>query len=310
MLTGDDLDAIGHEALHAADPLPFITRLVDAVDRDRLADPADAGYALTLAAESTERQGDLPGALALVDRAVAVHQPGGDGYARSYRGLLLARMGRDDDASAEFAVLRPRLVREAFAATYLSEAMEECGRATIAEQWLTSALDSLLDREEEPDEDGVAVVSELLRARLRIRGELGLPPDERDEAALLVQYGYGDSAPAGPAPLFWARPEFDRMLMRWPSLGDVYGRTWDEHRAQLERTLGALAPGSAMAPGTADGLAAYAARSGGEPTDPVVRAGYESQTAFGMPWPPGRNEPCWCGSGAKYKKCCLPRGRG
>jgi predicted Zn-dependent protease len=21
-------------------------------------------------------------------------------------------------------------------------------------------------------------------------------------------------------------------------------------------------------------------------------------------WPPGRNEPCWCGSGKKYKRCC------
>ncbi|WP_199234975.1 SEC-C metal-binding domain-containing protein [Kribbella sp. VKM Ac-2568] len=21
-------------------------------------------------------------------------------------------------------------------------------------------------------------------------------------------------------------------------------------------------------------------------------------------WPPGRNQPCWCGSGTKYKKCC------
>jgi uncharacterized protein YecA (UPF0149 family) len=21
---------------------------------------------------------------------------------------------------------------------------------------------------------------------------------------------------------------------------------------------------------------------------------------------PGRNDPCWCGSGAKYKKCHLP----
>ncbi|WP_232835980.1 SEC-C domain-containing protein [Actinocorallia populi] len=23
-----------------------------------------------------------------------------------------------------------------------------------------------------------------------------------------------------------------------------------------------------------------------------------------VPWPPERNDPCWCGSGAKYKKCC------
>ena len=21
-------------------------------------------------------------------------------------------------------------------------------------------------------------------------------------------------------------------------------------------------------------------------------------------WPPARNEPCWCGSGVKYKRCC------
>jgi SEC-C motif len=25
-----------------------------------------------------------------------------------------------------------------------------------------------------------------------------------------------------------------------------------------------------------------------------------------IPWPPGRNQPCWCGSGRKYKKCCGP----
>jgi len=23
-----------------------------------------------------------------------------------------------------------------------------------------------------------------------------------------------------------------------------------------------------------------------------------------LAWPPGRNEPCWCGSGRKYKRCC------
>jgi len=23
------------------------------------------------------------------------------------------------------------------------------------------------------------------------------------------------------------------------------------------------------------------------------------------PWPPQRNQPCWCGTERKYKKCCL-----
>ena len=27
-----------------------------------------------------------------------------------------------------------------------------------------------------------------------------------------------------------------------------------------------------------------------------------------VPWPRGRNEPCWCGSGRKYKKCCAAPG--
>ncbi|MPZ01131.1 MAG: hypothetical protein GEU97_24840 [Actinophytocola sp.] len=24
-------------------------------------------------------------------------------------------------------------------------------------------------------------------------------------------------------------------------------------------------------------------------------------------WPSGRNDPCWCGTDRKYKKCCRPR---
>jgi hypothetical protein len=28
-----------------------------------------------------------------------------------------------------------------------------------------------------------------------------------------------------------------------------------------------------------------------------------------IPWPPERSDACWCGSGLKYKKCCLPRSR-
>ena len=27
-----------------------------------------------------------------------------------------------------------------------------------------------------------------------------------------------------------------------------------------------------------------------------------------LAWPPGRNEPCWCGSGLKYKRCCAAAG--
>jgi uncharacterized protein YecA (UPF0149 family) len=52
-----------------------------------------------------------------------------------------------------------------------------------------------------------------------------------------------------------------------------------------------------------------AERSGLDPADDdTVRSRADLElTADGprlRPWPPGRNEPCWCGSGRKYKKCC------
>ena len=33
-------------------------------------------------------------------------------------------------------------------------------------------------------------------------------------------------------------------------------------------------------------------------------AGSLAEAGQGLPWPPGRNDPCWCGSGRKYKRCC------
>lgn len=46
-----------------------------------------------------------------------------------------------------------------------------------------------------------------------------------------------------------------------------------------------------------------------EESDPSqLRARYAAGVARDpsrtIAWPPGRNDPCWCGSGRKYKKCC------
>ncbi|MEU4560268.1 SEC-C metal-binding domain-containing protein [Actinoplanes sp. NPDC023936] len=311
MLTSDDLDGIGHDALHGGDPRAAITELVTAVDQEALADPADAGYALMLAAEISEKQGDLEPALALVERAIATYQrleDAADGFARAQRGELLSRLGRDDEAMAAFTALRPRLVRDPDAPMYLAEALEECGEGAIAEQWLTAALTTVLDRPEDKIDERVA--SALLRTRRRVRRDIGLPSDEYDE--------FLDGAPSGNGQtvMFWPHDEFDRVQLRWPSFADVYGHTWDDHRADLEKALTVWAEsgqsGFRLFPGSADGLAEHVSRHGGDPSDAAVRAGYAQQLethVHPVPWPPGRNDPCWCGSAAKYKKCCLPRSR-
>ncbi|WP_229073109.1 SEC-C domain-containing protein [Actinoplanes sp. DH11] len=316
LLTSDDLDEIGHGALRGGDLRAAATELVAAVDGQALADPADAGYALMLAAELTEKQGDLPPALALVERAIEAYrqvEAAADGFARARRGELLSRLGREDEAMSVFTALRPRLIREPVAAAYLAEALEECGEAAIAEQWLTAALTTVLDRPDGPER--ARLTNALLQVRRRVRRDLELPADEYDDAADRMRSGSG-AAPAGSGVMFWPRGEFDKVLLRWPAFADVYGHTWDDHRADLERALTVWTEsgqsGFRLHAGSVDDLAEHVARHGGDPADAGVRAGYARHLEShepGTAWPPGRNDPCWCGSAAKYKKCCLPRSR-
>lgn len=330
LLTSDDLDEIGCSP--GDQPLEVAVELVDAVDQGLVADQADTGYALILAAEITERAGDLQQARVLAERAVEAFRACGDpdSYPRAFRAGLLLRLGREDEAMAEFTALRPLLSEDADAVSYLSEALEAGGRAEIAEQWLTEALvtapqrlDALKSQRGRPGyEQAGAAAFRLVQCRHRIRRALDLPHDAHDDLADLLQDAVLDALGAleqdyeGTALLVWPQPEFDHVLLRWPALAEEYGPTWDEYRTRVQRNLVQWSesgcPRLALLAGAADELACYADRNGGDPTDPQIRQGYAQhldehpqETA----WPPGRNQVCWCGSGLKYKKCCLPRAR-
>jgi tetratricopeptide (TPR) repeat protein len=66
--------------------------------------------------------------------------------------------------------------------------------------------------------------------------------------------------------------------------------------------------GLAIAPVRVAPFTAWCAEHGQQP-DSEARATYAAHLAANaepgvVSWPPGRNRPCWCGSGRKYKKCC------
>lgn len=52
----------------------------------------------------------------------------------------------------------------------------------------------------------------------------------------------------------------------------------------------------------------FARERGGDPSDRELRAERSHTLAPDdprlCPWPPERNQRCWCASGRKYKKCC------
>ena len=56
-----------------------------------------------------------------------------------------------------------------------------------------------------------------------------------------------------------------------------------------------------------DDLVAFARHEGLDAGSPEARNRYaaaQADAGTAEPWPPGRNDPCWCGSGDKYKRCC------
>ncbi|MEU4554752.1 SEC-C domain-containing protein [Micromonospora violae] len=324
LLTADRIEEIGSLGLKSPDPAALVAELVGAVDEGRVADPADIGYALLVAVDILENAGDLADALALATRAIA-EQPDDNAYARAVRGGLLLRLDRTDEGLAELTALRPLLETDPDA-TYLVDELAESGHAETAVEWLTGALDTILDRtrtheheSEDAQDEAAAMIYGLAQQRHDLREELGLPHDEYDNLADRLRAASDhalDALDDGPATLlFWPQAEFDALLVRWPPLVGTYPPTWDEHRAQLERALvDASGMGGAdlgVVAGTVDGLAAFAQDAGSDPTDEETLDEYaDSLDETVTAWPPGRNDTCWCGSGTKYKKCCLPRSRG
>lgn len=304
LLTSDDLDGLGADAQTARDPRPYALELVSAVEGERLADPDDAGYALSLAAEARELAGDHDESVTLSARAVTASTGTLDAtWVHATHAERLLRLGRDEEGMAALTTLRPLLHREVGAVGPVSEALVENGRGEIAEQWLTAALLTATEREERAAEgsdeqlDVADVVDELVLTRRDVRAGLGLAPDEYDVLA--------DDLDAAPDLVFFPEAAYGRLLAARPEVADELGRDWDAHRALVEGDLQAAdADGEVLEVevATPEMLAAMLADADGtEPADP--------EPGPRLAWPPGRNDPCWCGSRAKYKKCCLPRGR-
>ncbi|BBZ40289.1 hypothetical protein MCNS_33520 [Mycobacterium conspicuum] len=114
--------------------------------------------------------------------------------------------------------------------------------------------------------------------------------------------------------------DYEQVVRIWPELAasdvvagpdgplphDQYCRAMQQ---QFRELSGAGVPVLLVAPVRVAPFTAWCAERGAPPDDAESRATYAAyMTTQADPdlvvWPPGRNEPCWCGSGRKYKKCC------
>jgi tetratricopeptide (TPR) repeat protein len=118
--------------------------------------------------------------------------------------------------------------------------------------------------------------------------------------------------------LAWFPPdEFRVAAARWPELLESWGVSdYSGYCAALEAHLAGLAETTGLRPRLAPVIVetylAWCAEAGRDPAERDSRASYSAElgrTDRVRPWPPGRNEPCWCRSGRKYKHCCRAAAR-
>ena len=147
----------------------------------------------------------------------------------------------------------------------------------------------------------------LLVCRRRVRLDLGWPADDLDDVAedyLAERRTEREHVIEAHVQAFIPRDEWDAWPYERPP-----GNGFEEQARLIERVLrdDPTAPGTICVGIDAAGLAAYAEFRHLEPgTRPALLEYANRRVAEGngVEWQPGRNEPCWCGSGGKYKKCC------
>ncbi len=194
-------------------------------------------------------------------------------------------------------------------------------------RWYTRGIMRSIDTSAAPTGDALAKdmsLPALFAARQRVRQAMGQPADEWDELwekshesfnANLAEDDNTEAQtrrPARHAVLYWPPAELAEYRRRWP---EGYPGLRDEedphleHRREVEREVRAARSGTSptVATGSAAHFAEFVADSGLDGAEASARATYAAElnhTGRSIVRLPGRNEPCWCGSGHKYKKCC------
>lgn len=321
---------------HPRDDAKYVAVLERAL-RAYESDPAAAGV-FDLAglyfelATAYEGLGQIEDALAAADASIAAGlemtpDP------RCLRAEILMRAGRVAEAEPIWLTVRADTPEEVW--LYQNAGLEyaEVGEYHKALDWLTDGLRLAL-RAGDPER----LVDGLTDLRGECLEEIGLAADalQSEATAFLKEREQTGSTPSpfddeeplahspervGAVSVAWfPAGDYEQALALWPDFAGservvgpdgpvahrVYCRRMQEKLAEF---AAAGFPGLAVAAIRMVPFTAWCAERGQEPDSAETRAAYAADlTAYGdpdvVPWPPGRNQQCWCGSGRKYKKCC------
>lgn len=328
-----DLQAINDEleAARQRDDHHAQVRLISAALALPASQPDRADY-LDELAYAFEKLGRFEEAIDAMRQAVAAGWQGELDDHPSAQALiadLLLRAGREQEADEAWVQAEREDPSNPWVHSAASDAYRRVGLERQALPWQTKGLELSLAAGEDEGE----LVEYLTGERDETMGLLGLSPDELQRRAyeLVDSWERHDrqseqeflrrwNEPATIAPqqasvgLAWfPSDQYQRALQLWPSFAEDYERgPYAAYCARLERLLRDLksqgVPRLALTPITIDDYLVWSVENDRDPEESDSRASYATELladGLVLPWPPERNEPCWCSSGRKYKKCCL-----
>jgi len=297
---------------------------------ERAADPSVPGWLVTSMLEDVglwlAHAGRHDEAIASFERAIGLGwDVVPDGRCEIARVLLMA--GRHDEADALWRELRQADPDGVWTLNAGGMAYGQAGRDDVAIEWLGEGLRLAMPRED--PEHVVDQMSDVRRVSLR---RLGLESDElefeveafrargaarrKDELAEARAAAAQVGMPVrGLAVTVAWLSETDEQTARerWPGWteGLAVDEPFAERRVRMERHLRdrrAQGDGPLLVVTIdLDDFAEWCIEHGHEPIDRRSRGSFAEvlrELGEGRTWPPGRNEPCWCGSERKYKRCC------
>lgn len=222
--------------------------------------------------------------------------------AREMLAWYLLKAGDRDAGEAAFAKLRAERVRDPEIISTLANARMDSGDG----QGALEAYDEALDLAKSTGDHGW--IDQLRGERQYCRFENEVPPDEDDRLAEQAQPAYLKATHYSVA--WFPRDQIEAALARWPSLADdlndpdAYCRTIETRLRDMRNATGRQ---PSVAPLRVERLVEFAEENGIDPDSGAARSRLAAELdriGDSRPWPPERNEPCWCGSGRKYKRCC------
>lgn len=294
------------------------------LERDAIAYPEERGEILLEAAGQWSAAGEDERALRIYDDLVA-SAPGEDAqWAIAEKIEVLGRLGRHEDVRTEMARLKESSA-DPGPASVVAEFLESQDRLEEALTWFNIACRDVIGDEGEEIEAETTFMRTELDGRARVRKALGLPPDALDQrvgekraelVSMLDEFAGHDASPRANKGLgsFFVRSDVKRAFAEGLVHADALeDDDVESYFRRVERGWRSSARETGVArftilPTTVDDLLMYGEDHGCNPRDQQVRMDYLQhrvhEGALTLSWPPERNQPCWCDSGRKYKKCC------